>query len=126
MNCIRAFADFDIIANNSIQKNEITLSELKQILLVNTVEFEKKKVFIIALSPDADNSDSLAKETMGMTAVQAKKHWLTKVFNGAISSSPLTFDSPDEVVEKVSTTQGAIAVVPKGTKPGKAKLLRLK
>ena len=94
-------------------------------MLTNSLELDKKKVTIIALSPDSAEADALDKEAMGMSAVQAKKYWLTKVFSGVLGSPPAAGDSPDEVAEKVASTPGAIAVVPKGSKPGKAKLLKL-
>ena len=120
-----AIADYDVIVNPSVSQTEITKDQVKQILLANVVEFDKKKVTLVVLSPDAAEADALDKEAIGMTAVQAKKYWLTKVFNGVFASAPPAVDSPDEVAEKVGNTPGAFAVVPKGTKPGKAKLLKL-
>jgi len=121
-----AKAEFLVLANPSIPINEITKSELKQILLANKTEFEKKKVTIIALSPDIPEADAIDQEAMGMSAVQAKKYWLIKVFNGTLETTPITGDSADEVAEKVGETKGSIAVVAKGTKPGKAKIVKLK
>ena len=121
-----AYADFDVIINPSAKLAQISKSEIKQILLANTIELDKKKIYIIALSPDSPEADALMTEAMGMSAVQAKKHWLTKVFNGVLAIPPPALDTLDEVVERVATTQGAIAIIPKGAKPGKAKLLKVK
>ena len=46
-----------------------------------------------------------------------------KVFNNVLSGQPPAGDTAQEVVDKVASTPGAIAVVPKGTAAGKAKVL---
>ena len=121
-----AQADFDVIVNDSIHVNEISKSQVKQIMLANMLELDKNKIVFIALSPDMSESDTLDSEAMGMSAIQAKKYWLTKVFNGTIANTPPVADSLEEVIEKVASTPGGLAVIPKGQKTGKTKLLKLK
>ena len=121
-----AKADFDVISNESLHVSEITKSQLKQILLGRSLELDKKKISIITLSPDAPEADKLDLEAMGMSAIQAKKHWLTQVFNGNLSNTPPAADTVDELIQKVVSTTGSIAVIPKGKDPGKAKRLKLK
>ena len=117
-------ADFLVIANPSIPLTSIAKSDVKQELLANKTTWpDGKKVSIITLSPDAPEEDAISNEYMNMTAAQAKKHWLKKVFSNDLAGQPPAFDTAQEVVEKVATTPGAIAVVPKGTDPGKAKVL---
>lgn len=117
-------ADFVIIIHPSVGVSSISRTELKQILLANQTTWKDgKKVAIITLSPDATGADDVAQEYMSMTAIQAKKYWLTKVFNGVLPGQPATGDSADEVAEKVASTVGALSILPKGSKTGKAKTL---
>ena len=120
-------ADFDVLVNSSVTESSMTKEDVKQLLLTNKLTWgDGKKVVIVTLAPDADQADAIAKDVLGMTSLQAKKFYLTKVFNGVLSASPQTGDSGDDVAEAVAKTPGAIAVVPKGTKPGKAKLVQVK
>jgi len=123
---ISAFADFVAVVNPGVA-DAVSKEDAKQIMLTNkTAWADGKKIAIIALSPDSADADSVDKEFMGMTATQAKKHWLTKVFSGILSGQPPALDSPEEVAEKVAATPGAFGIVPKGSKVGKAKVIELK
>lgn len=117
-------AEFDVLVNPSVKEASISKADVKQIFLTNKTTWKDgSKITIVGLSPDAPGTDEAAQEYMNMTGTQAKKFWLTKVFNGVLSAQPPLGDSADEVAEKVGGTAGAIGVVPKGTKPGKAKIL---
>lgn len=121
-----AHADFDVIVNESIHANEITRAQVKQIMYMTLFDLDKKKIVFIALSPDATESTLLDTEAMGISPIQAKKYWLTKLFNGDIANLPPTADSVSELIEKVSATPGAVAIIPKGQKLTKVKALNLK
>ena len=117
--------DFQVIVNASVKDQAITKDEIKQIFMTNQLQWkDKSEVKIVGLSPDAPQADEIAKEYMGMTSLQAKKFWLTKVFNNVLHSQPPLGDTPEEVVEKVASTAGAIGIVPKATKVGAAKVLQ--
>jgi len=119
--------DFEVIVNSSVKDQSLTKDEIKQIFLTNKLVWsDKSDIKIVAMSPDAPQADDVDKEYMGMTALQAKKFWLTKVFNNVLHGQPPLADTADEVAEKVASTPGAIAAVPKGTKLGSAKVLEEK
>lgn len=119
-------ADFTVLVNPSVGESAISKDELKQVLLTNKTNWKDgKKIVLITLSFGSDEADTVTKEFMGMSSVQAKKHWLTKVFGGSIPAVPQTADSADEAAELVAKTPGAIVVVPGKVSPGKAKALNL-
>ncbi len=116
--------EYQIIAHPGVKQTEISKDKAKQMFLTNELLWnDHSEVKIIGFSPDAPDADGVAKEYMGMTGIQAKKFWLTKVFNNVIHSQPPLGDTADEVVEKVCNMPGAVGVVPKGTKLGNAKVL---
>ena len=118
---------YQIIAHPSVGTAGLSLEEVKQIMLTNQTTWKDgKKVAIVALSPDSSEADGIAGDFMGMTGTQAKKFWLTKVFNGVLPSLPATVDTPEELVEKVASTPGAIAILPKGVPVGRAKVLTIR
>lgn len=120
-------ADFDVIANKSVKETALTKVELKQILLANQLNWsDGKPVVIVTLDLGTPEADAVATEFMGMTNIQAKKHYFTKVFGGVLRSPPPAGDSPDDVVALVEKTAGAIAVLPKGSTLGQTKVLNLK
>jgi len=119
--------DFIVVVNSSVKESSLTKADVQQILLTNQTTWkDSKKIVIITLPPGSDQAELISKEFLNMTSIQAKKHWLTKVFGGTIAAVPMNADTPDEVVDLVSKTPGALAVLPKDTKPGKAKILSIK
>ncbi len=119
-------ADYTILVNPGVGESSSSKAQIKQILLANQTTWKDgKKIVIVTLSPDATGADDVATEFMSMSAIQAKKYWLTKVFGGVLASAPASLDSVEEVVDKVASTPGTIAVIPKDSKLGKVKVLSL-
>jgi len=119
-------AEFQLIANSSIEEQELSKNDVRQILLINRTTWKDgAKIVLVAFSPEAKEAEQLALELMNMTALQAKKYWLTKVFSGVISALPFTEESAQEIVERVTKTKGAFAVLPSGVATGTAKKIRL-
>ena len=120
-------AEFDVIVNSNVAVNEISRDELKQILLANKTRWpDGKQVTIIYLSEDVNGADEISQSSMGMTSLQTKKHYLTKVFSGALASAPHSADSIKEALNLVTKTDGAVVLVSKGTKVENAKTLKVK
>ncbi len=116
---------FSVVANSSVAKTSISRTEMKQIMLANQTKWPGgKNIVIVALSSDAAEGDSVAQAYMSLTSDQAKKYWLTKVFNLVLPGLPLFGDSTEEVIDKVATTPGSVAVIPKGKDIGKTKILQ--
>ncbi len=118
--------DFIVVAHSSVQVSSLGLDEFHQMIFANKKTWpDGSKVVIILLSSSVPGADSLIEKAMKMTALQARKFYLSKVFNGILSASPTLGDSVEEVVELVSKTKGAMAVVPVGTVTGTAKVLQI-
>ncbi len=119
-----AVEGFDVIVNPSVKLTSMTKDEVKQILLANKTSWpDGKPISLISLAFDTSEEEKITKEFMAMTGVQAKKHYLTKVFSGILANQPASGETVDEVAELVAKTSGAMAVVPKGSPAGKAKVI---
>lgn len=119
--------EYDVIVNSSVALNEISRDELKQILLANKTHWpDGKQVTIVYLSEDVSGADEISKSSMGMTSLQTKKHYLTKVFSGTLATAPHSADSIKEALNLVTKTDGAVVLVSKGTKVENAKILKVK
>ena len=117
---------YQVIANPNLNAQTISKDEVRQILLTNLTQWSGTSISIVTLAPGVKGSDEISKEFMGMTSIQAKKHWLIKVFGGVIPSAPLTGETEEEVIATVLKIPGAIAVLPKSVNPGKAKVVEIK
>ena len=125
--CAAPTQELAVFVNENVKETEVSKSEIKQVLLANKLTWQNgSRVVLVTLAPDANGAEDMSLEFMAMTRVQAKQYWLTKVFGGTLPTAPLVGDSNDEVIALVEKTKGAFAVLPKSTKPGKAKILNIK
>ena len=70
------------------------------------------KIKVIALKAELPEADSTSQEFMSKSAIDAKKYWLGELFKGAVTTTPKTADSVSELLLAVSSTPGAIAILP--------------
>ena len=105
------------------QRTRVTKDELTQMLLVNKAAWDDgKKVVLCNFASGTDDGEEIFKRYMGMSGVQAKKHYLTKVFNGLLPAAPNAAETADEVMECVAKSPGAIGVIPRDAKFTKVKV----
>ena len=121
-----AAADYVVVVNEKNPITRITKHEIEQILLVNKTNWPSgKSISLINYQYDSDSADTIFKSFIGMTGLQAKKHYLTKVFNGVIQKQPATLETSEEIIEAVGENVNGIGLVEKSSNSSKAKVLTI-
>ena len=119
-------AEYVVVVNEKNPITKITKQEITQILLVNKTDWPSgKPINLINYQYDSDSADSLFKDFAGMTALQAKKLYLTKVFNGVLQKQPATLETSEEIMEAVSENVNSIGLIEKSSGTSKAKILTI-
>jgi ABC-type phosphate transport system substrate-binding protein len=102
----------DVIVNEEVKATTLDKNALKDIYLGKTAYWEGgQAVCIIVLT---DKTDAALQETTGMSASQFKTHWQRLTFSGR-GKQPKEADSPEKLMALVSSTKGALALIPPGT-----------
>jgi len=122
------FADeYVVLVNEKNPIKEFTAAEVSQILLANKTDWQDgKRIFLINYDYESIYAENIFKNYAGMSGLQAKKNYLTKVFNGVLQKQPLTYESLDEIIDRVSENPQAIAVVVMPSKVSNSKIKVLK
>ncbi len=103
-------AQVAVIANKSVQANEITSSELKDIIALDkTTWSDGSAIVVFELKPSGDTKTKFYSH-IGSSAKKMKKAWMKKMLAGD-AQAPESLGSEDEVVNKVASTPGAIGYV---------------
>lgn len=119
-------AEYVVAVHEKNPITKITKQEITQILLVNKTDWSAgKPINLINYQYDSDSADSLFKNFAGMTALQAKKLYLTKVFNGVLQKQPATLETSEEIMDAVSENVNSIGLIEKSNKTSKAKILTI-
>ncbi len=119
-------AEYVVVVNEKNPMTKITKQEISQILLANKTDWPSgKSINLINYQYDTDSADSVFMNFAGMTALQAKKLYLTKVFNGVIQNQPATLETSEEIMDAVSENVNSIGLIEKSSKASKAKILTI-
>lgn len=105
-------ADYKVIVNNDVKNASITNSELKNIFLGRMSMWEGNiKIKPAYLKEDVDGAAVFYNGVVAMPAGKFKKIWVKLIFSG-YGIEPKSAASIDEIVKYVTSTSGAIAVIP--------------
>ena len=105
-----SFGGGNIVVNPSNQ-NSLDSSSLSSILIGKKNFWDGgKEVLIAVLKGDAE-ADATLKEVTGMDGNRFKSHWQRLAFSGR-GRMPKQFKDASELVEYVSSNDGAIGIVP--------------
>ncbi len=119
-------AEYVVVVNEKNPITKITKQEIAQILLVNKTDWPSgKSINLINYQYDTDSADSIFKDFAGMTALQAKKLYLTKVFNGVLQKQPTTLETSEEIMDAVAENVNSIGLIERSSKTSKAKILTI-
>lgn len=110
-------SEYVVIVNEKNPISKISKNEISQILLVNKTDWPSGKgISIINYNYDSDAAENLFKNFAGMSALQAKKMYLTKVFNGVIQKKPTTHETTTDIIEAVAENVNAVSLIEKTEK----------
>ena len=119
-------ADYVVVVNEKNPITKISKQEISQILLANKTDWVSgKSISIVNYSYDSDQAENLFKDFAGMSALQAKKMYLTKVFNGVIQKQPAVFETSAEIIDAVAENLNAVGLIEKTDKVSKVKVLTI-
>lgn len=114
------------IAGNQIGTKELSVKEAKDILKGKRNFWPNGEEILVGLpSSKAVHAELVAAQIFGTSVNGMQKYWLSLVFQGR-GKSPYFFSTPEEMLEWVSKTPGAIAIFPAGFSIPNAYAIRLK
>lgn len=108
-----------VIAAEKGPPDEMRMAELKSVLKGERQRWsDGTRVFIALFNPNTEPGSKTSQRIFNMTVDQMKKYWLALVFQGR-GDSPVFFKTKEEVEAYVSSTPGAVGVVPQPTSVAK-------
>jgi len=121
--CARlAAADIAVIVHSGVPVNDLSFSDLRQILLGDRQYWGSSvKVTLLVRSPVARERDAMLRTVLQMSEAQFRQYWIGKVFRAEAAAAPRVVNSEEETASMVASTPGSLsfldaARVPKGTK----------
>lgn len=114
-------AQVSVIANKSFKSDRINLSTLKDIYNLDTQSLNGEKVKLFDFSPD-NSIKSNFYSAINANPAEIKKVWLKAKLTGG-GNPPVNVSSEDEMINKVSSTDGAIGFVSSSKVNDKVKVL---
>lgn len=98
-----------LIAHKSLKLPQVSASQVADLYTLQTKEIAGQKVKLFDYAEDNDAKNILC-SYIGKSSTELRKLWLKTKLSGA-GSPPTTVTTPEEMVEKVSSTPGAIGFV---------------
>lgn len=100
-----------IVIANSIEQDNITKKELKEIFLGTADSWKNNSnVLIVLPSSKYPQKNRLTEIVMGRTHDGVRRYWLSLVFQGR-ANPPIYLDNNDEIINYVKQNKGSIAVM---------------
>ena len=118
--------DIAVVVHPDTPVNDLTLSEVRQVLLGERQYWNAKlPVVLLIRAPVARERDVVLRVIYQMTEAQFKQYWVAKIFRAEAASPPKIVYSNDMQYELVSGIPGAIAFMDaRNVRPG-LKILRV-
>jgi len=114
-------AQVSVIANKSLKSDKINFTTLKDIYNLDSQSLNGEKVKLFDFSSDNAAKNSFY-SALGTTPAEIKKVWLKAKLTGS-GNPPENVGNDDEMVNKVSSTVGAIGFVKSSSVNGNVKVL---
>jgi ABC-type phosphate transport system substrate-binding protein len=106
----RAGADIAVVVHPETPVTDLTLSEVRQVLLGERQYWNSKlPVVLLIRAPVARERDVVLRVIYQMSEAQFKQYWVAKIFRAEAASPPKIVYSNDMQLELVSGIPGAIA-----------------
>jgi ABC-type phosphate transport system substrate-binding protein len=105
-----SFSQVAVIANRSVPVNSISISKLSDIYLLNTKVWNDGASIVVLCFRGNEAVEQAFYGSLGVTPLEARKIWMRVQLSGE-GKAPVMFTSEDDLIQKVSTTRGAIGFV---------------
>ncbi len=116
--------DVVIIANNNTPTSSFTIDEIKHIFLAKKTQFKNGQKINFATLQKGQTHDAFLRKYLQKSSSQFKRYFRTLVFTGK-GKSPKAFDSEEDLVSYVASTNGAIGYVLSRTDTGSVTVINL-
>jgi len=97
------------IANSSVNESTLTQKELQKVFLGRKTSWENKEKISFVLF-DHEVAYPIFLQKIGKSSSQYSQYWKRQVFTGK-GKEPLKFESFEELIDYIATTEGAITFV---------------
>lgn len=119
-------AGFDLIIHSKVKIDQLNQKKIRRLLLAdNTRWSDGTSVILVKYEAERKEEKEFARE-LGLRPAQLRRRYLTKLFSGQLSESPIEVDSKAEMIRIVKNTQGALGYIPRNGKPKGVSLISLK
>jgi ABC-type phosphate transport system substrate-binding protein len=109
---MKASDDIAVVVNTKNDVNELSLADLRQILLGERRFWKNRAPLMLVLrEPGARERDRVLADSLKMSNAEFGRHWQDKVFRGEASAAPLALPSNGVASQYVVDTPGAITFV---------------
>ncbi len=118
-------ADCLIITNKSVNEENITKKEIKNIFLGKQIKWKNKTKIRVVISENEDLHGAFLKTYIRRMPSQFKAHWRSMLFTGQ-GMLPRQFTTTEELIEYVATTEGAIGYIDSETIAANVNIMSVK
>jgi len=119
---IAASQEVIVIANPKVPVGSLTGDEVKDIFLAKKTQWDNGQKINFVTLKDCDTHRAFLKQYLQKSSSQFERYFRTLVFTGK-GSIPKAFDTEEQLVHFVSSTDGAIGYVSRGANTGSAKVI---
>ena len=116
----------EIIVHRAVQQGELTLNVARLLFTMRLLRWSdgtRVRVFVL---PDSDPLHRMfAKQTLDLYPRQLRRVWDRHLFSGS-GAVPVTVDSVEEMLRRVSETPGAIGYLPDGLATETVRIIHVK
>ena len=113
-----------VICNGSVKAESLKADDLQEIFLGRKTRWADGQKIVLATLKEGEAHDFFIVEYVGKTPHQFLNYWRQQVFTGR-GRMPGTFATPQELIEFVMKTPGAVGYVPAGAYQDQAKSLTI-
>lgn len=121
-----AAADIAVVVRPDTPAEDLTLSEIRRLLLGERQFWNSAlRVTLLISAPATRERDVVLRTIYHMSESEFKQFWISKVFRAEASSSPRVVLSNEQALELVNIIPGAVAFVDAARAPKGVKVLKI-
>jgi ABC-type phosphate transport system substrate-binding protein len=100
-----------VIGNKGIPQDTLSPNDAEQIFLGRKTRWSDNQAIHFVVMKGGDVHEKFVKSFLSKTPSQFQAFWKMRIFTGQ-GRAPLSFDKPEDILDYVSSTPGAIGYIP--------------